>query len=211
MNDSVSYDVSSSESPLVHPTEQKIRQFATLEEGWHFMGGSSFDQSVLQRAIDVHRIALALGFYRTNAFPGLDGEVMVTLYAGVHYLELLIESRHRTITFCHEEGDTEICYKEGLSSEEAERQLSEVRNLLCDSYESSVENTILTTSWVDSTDWRSTIQEVIEEVSLSSAKNARQDPDIPYVSTFDDSIEASLEKFLFSGSSPEIFYRTIAA
>ncbi|MEZ4733902.1 MAG: hypothetical protein R3E79_42970 [Caldilineaceae bacterium] len=43
-----------------------------------------------------------LGFHETDAFPGLNGEVMVTVYQGSDYWEFTLEPTE-TITFVYEQ------------------------------------------------------------------------------------------------------------
>jgi len=67
-----------------------------------------------------------MGLLETDAFPGLNGEVMFTVYANDHYLEFALEA-DGAVAFCHEEADREVCYREGLSFEEARAKLREFK------------------------------------------------------------------------------------
>ena len=102
----------------VQATEDKIRKFADLGEGWNYGEGINFRQSVLDDAISLNRRAIALGFSETDAFPGVNGGIMVTVYHHDHYLEFIIEP-DGMITFCQEKRSKEISYQEELSLEEA--------------------------------------------------------------------------------------------
>ena len=75
-----------------HITEKKIQSFKELESGWHYGEGVSIKQSVLDNAILLNQEAINQAFYETDAFPGLNGEVMVTIYSGEHYLEFTLEA-----------------------------------------------------------------------------------------------------------------------
>ncbi|MBA7696828.1 hypothetical protein ES703_105480 [subsurface metagenome] len=55
--------------------------------------------------------------FRTNAFPGLRGQVLVTVYRGNQYLEFSVEP-DGTVAFLHEVDDREIDYREKLAPEE---------------------------------------------------------------------------------------------
>ncbi len=96
-------------------TERKIRDFANLPNGWHYGSGKSPSAENIERGVFYSHLFNLYGFSRTNAFPGIDGEVMVTAYADDLYLEILIETDGK-LRFVHEKGDETILYKEGLSN-----------------------------------------------------------------------------------------------
>lgn len=110
-------------------TVKKIHDFRTLVKGWSYGEGELFNNSVLNNAISLLQEASKLGFHTTDAFPGLNGEVMCTIYHENHYLEFVIEL-DGNITFVHEKSDDEICYQEGLSLQEAKKKVEELKKLI---------------------------------------------------------------------------------
>lgn len=72
---------------------------------------------MLDRAIALHRELLCQGYSRTNAFPGLNGEVLVTAYHEKHYYEFCLEL-DGMVTFVHEIDDEEIGRRERLAPDE---------------------------------------------------------------------------------------------
>lgn len=93
-------------------TEAKLQRFKELKQGWHYGEGKPVNPACLQKAITLNQI---LGpTVKTNAFPGIWGEVVLAIYVQNHYLEFTFES-DGTTTFCHEEDDKEVCYRESLS------------------------------------------------------------------------------------------------
>ena len=68
-----------------HVTERKIRNFSRRVLGWHFGDGVAFSQNVLEGALELHRAALAQGLFETDAFPGIRGQIVVTIYRSQHY------------------------------------------------------------------------------------------------------------------------------
>ena len=84
-------------------TLEKIDSFGDLEAGWHYTEGVRFDPKVLEAAKSLVVKANEVGFEKTDAFPGLNGEVMVTIYHGDLYSEYTVEPDFRVI-FCQEEG-----------------------------------------------------------------------------------------------------------
>jgi hypothetical protein len=112
------------EEPSYDKTHKKILSFRALKKGWHFGEGVPLDELKLTQAIELNREAVQLGFLRTNAFPGVDGEIRVTVYHQEHYLEFTIETDD-TITYIHEIDNREIENREGLSLEEAKGEIKE--------------------------------------------------------------------------------------
>lgn len=103
-------------------TEKKINSFKQLKKGWHYGEGVSFKSTVLKQAIELNSYARSLGFLKTDAFPGINGEIMVTIYHLEHYLEFTIEDTE-TITFCREKNDIETSYQEGLKFEQVKEKI----------------------------------------------------------------------------------------
>jgi len=122
-----------------HPTEEKIRGFKELQDGWHYGEGVSFDDTILDDAISLNQEAINLAFFDTDAFPGLDGEIMLTIYWGEHYLEFTLEP-NGCATFYREESDEEIYYQEGLPFREIKAKIGEFRKETWRESESLVES-----------------------------------------------------------------------
>lgn len=97
-------------------TLEKIQSFAHFEAGWSFGEGVAFAQITLAKAVQLAKTAHMLGFHETDAFPGLKGEIMVTVYQGNEYWEFTLEPAE-TIIFVYERDDETITYEEGLPFE----------------------------------------------------------------------------------------------
>lgn len=110
-------------------TEHKIEGFQTKEYGWHYGEGVAFERATLDRAVSLHREILRQDFFRTNAFPGLRGQVLVTVYHQNHYWEFCVEP-DGTVAFLHEVDDREIDQREKLTPEQAEVMLGEAREVV---------------------------------------------------------------------------------
>ena len=106
-------------------TSKKIQSFRSLKEGWSFGEGVAFQSQILHKAIQLIKSAHALGFDETDAFPGINGEVMVTLYAGQDYWEFTIEA-DESVTFVYEAGDETRVYEEGLPFEFAVSMITNI-------------------------------------------------------------------------------------
>lgn len=165
-----------------HPTEKKINSFRELKKGWHYGEGNAPGSLTLLHAIELHKAALNQGFIETDAFPGISGEVMLTIYHRNHYLEFTIEpSGH--ITFCYEKNNEEICYKEGLSLEDAKGKILELRKEVWKSLDYLTSNTtIMTEGGADLTASHLKIQEQTRGF-LSLVGSAYSMPEILAVGT----------------------------
>jgi hypothetical protein len=106
----------------VRDTERKLRSFAALQPGWHYGEGGPIEGEILDDAIALNRYALHLGFARTNAFPGLNGEARVTIYDGEHYLEFTVEP-DRAIDYYHELDGQRVSRELGLSVQSAKDRI----------------------------------------------------------------------------------------
>jgi hypothetical protein len=107
-------------------TERKINHFSTFEPGWYYGEGRAFDPLIVEDALALNKAAVQSSFFETDAFPGTDGELVVTVYIGEHNLEFSIR-RDRSIVFCQEFGNQELKYEEGLTLQEAEARIVEFR------------------------------------------------------------------------------------
>ncbi len=99
-------------------TTAKILSFGELPVGWHYGGGVPPAKETIAAALKLNEEAEASGFDKTNAFPGIEGEIQVTAYFGALCLEFTIE-RDGGITFVKEKDDQEIAYEPTLTLDEA--------------------------------------------------------------------------------------------
>jgi hypothetical protein len=81
----VVYDMAKSE------TTEKISSFGSLQSGWNFGEGEPSRPDLIQKAIEIDNLAHNLGFNKTDAFPGPDGEVRLCVYEACVYLEFTLE------------------------------------------------------------------------------------------------------------------------
>lgn len=93
-------------SEPVNVTKDKIESFRSLEAGWNYGEGLSIDPEIISMAIDLNQYALNKGFWETDAFPGPDGSLRVTVYEEKDYLEFTIKA-DKKVTFIHEIGEEE--------------------------------------------------------------------------------------------------------
>ena len=104
-------------------TLKKILSFAQFQEGWSFGEGVAFAKSTVDKAVQLAKTAHTLGFHETDAFPGLNGEIMITVYQNNEYWEFTLEPTE-TITFVYEKADETVTHEEGLPFEFAVSMLT---------------------------------------------------------------------------------------
>ena len=81
-----------SSSDFVSATARKIESFRSLPAGWHYGQGGPLNMVVIEKALEMDGYYRKLGFTSTDAFPGADGELMITAYRGPHCIETTIST-----------------------------------------------------------------------------------------------------------------------
>lgn len=104
-------------------TVRKIRSFQDLAPGWNYGRGRPASGPTAKMAMSIYRLFVQLGFNATDAFPGDDGEIMVTAYKDNHYLECLV-APDNTLSFVYEVDDLEQKSIDRLSQTEALREIN---------------------------------------------------------------------------------------
>lgn len=180
----------------INQTEQKIRGFGKLAEGWHFGEGVRPSSDFINRALRLHSDALAMGYAETDAFPGVSGEIRVTIYRGRTYLEFTFEA-DGSVTFVHEDGGVEIEYTEHLTQHQAFQRLLKTQMRLWATSESYTRDTMIAGRH-DSKVLRSKIPPTV--VSLSSTKNVHFKKADPFARMFASFTQPRLAIPRFSGT-----------
>jgi hypothetical protein len=114
----------------ISATEQKINSFKDLPIGWHYGSGIPPSDKILALANQLNRYAGLMNFEATDAFPGIDGEVMLTVYDGDIYLEFSIEL-NGLINYVREQSDEEVDSREQISLHEAINYIEKIGILKC--------------------------------------------------------------------------------
>jgi hypothetical protein len=92
--------------------------FCDLPVGWHYGDGAPPSKETINLALRLNQEAVEAGFEKTNAFPGIEGEIQVTAWLGSLCLEFSVE-RDGGITFVQELDQQEITYESALTLDEA--------------------------------------------------------------------------------------------
>ena len=124
----------------IRQTAEKISGFKQLQNGWHYGEGAPPTDETVNVALALNQEAAAVGFTKTNAFPGIEGEIQVTIYHGPAYLEFTIEPNGR-IALVREHDQQEIESEENLSLSSALAKIRSLKGLLWVLSESSIRST----------------------------------------------------------------------
>src|ERR1039458_7833127 len=117
------YNISSARSEVVvgvptPATVKKIQGFSYLQEGWHYGNGTPPTDLIIGQAISVNNLFIQVGLTTTNAFPGVDGEIMVTAYKDEYYIECIVE-KNGNYSITAEEKQVEFENKQNVAEKEA--------------------------------------------------------------------------------------------
>ncbi len=113
-------------------TAHSIVEFSRLARGWHYGKGGPVDRQVCIWALQLLAHADKLGFTKTEAFPGVDGEVMVSIYPQDLVLDFTIEP-DGSIVFRYERDNDDVFIGENLTLEAAKRILTALGTVLWNS------------------------------------------------------------------------------
>ena len=133
-------------------TEEKLEEFRNLPDGWNFGVGGPIPANQIDAGKAVYRQLLALGFSRTDAFPGPNGEVQVTAYKSDHIISVTVEA-DGTYTVCHEQSDHDDVEEERREWAEAKQILRKIAGEIWGTSDLLTQSYSITTQ-TDSATWR---------------------------------------------------------
>ena len=118
-------------SSAFDPTESKILSFASLGNGWHYGTGIAFSEAAIDDALLIHRQVFFKGYTRTNAFPGQNGEIQVTMYHKDHFFGFEREASGLW-NITHEINDHEVEFLERETCDRVIGYINALRSKICD-------------------------------------------------------------------------------
>lgn len=184
-----------------YQTINKIHEFGKRQPGWHFGEGVSPSRMVLNKAKSITEKAYISGF-ETDAFPGIDGEIMIAVYYKNDYLEFTIET-NGNITFVREKGEEQITYREGLSLNNALNELDKFGKHIWN-ISGTFTKTITIKGVSDSKVWLSRTHQ--DQVFPAYLKAAFRPSETQYVATSQNIIQEFPQLQLSIGSLPSTNY-----
>jgi hypothetical protein len=100
-------------------TDNTIRSFAFLPLGWDYGNGGPIQKNIIDAAIEWNGFLGTQGF-KTDAFPGGGGEIVISASFGDHYLEVISETKVM-LTETYNIREKQVIYRLQKSSDEAKK------------------------------------------------------------------------------------------
>jgi len=187
---------------IQHQSLRKINEFCNFSKGWHFNEGVPPTKKIARKAIILVEHAI-MSMFDTDVFPGIDGEVMVTIYHKNHYLEFTIETDEQ-VTFVYQINNKDVAYEESISFDSALKKLNYFSESIWNTSELSTAS-IMTQESKSSKAWPSEIhhQEVYQLYQESVSKQTAP----IYVNTYLNFIPESHQILQSIGCSPQTNYQ----
>ena len=113
-------------------TVRKINEFGSLPKGWNFGSGIPSRKDTAKLAKKVLEFGVAEGFVRHDAFPGINGQIILTMYVRNHCLEFDIADDGK-ISIVWEEGDKDNGDWESLSLAQTKDKILELKGKIWNS------------------------------------------------------------------------------
>jgi hypothetical protein len=177
-------------------TASKIRSFSHLPPGWHYSAGSAPTQDIIEAAIKWNAELIRFGFHTTDAFPGINGEIMVTAYLGPHYVEILFDTDFR-VSLTYENNNQELRCLERATEPAAFEALREIAGEIWSTSAYFTQNTSIDSA-TNSKAWPSRSMTMEHQSLNDSVWIPRATPS---VNTFGGITKMSVESRPFSGFS----------
>lgn len=145
---------------VVSKALKKLNSFSELERGWHYGSGLPISGEVLSYAREMLSLFESFGISNTNAFPGRDGEVLLTGHRGGIYIGLTIEASLLVTLVC-EDGGEDARYVENCGKEQIKAELKSVaaEKWLTSDLSTPASSTMIK---VDSATWHSRTRQTVE-------------------------------------------------
>ena len=97
--------------------EARIMNFTSLEKGWHYGRGAVPSMELATFALRVVSQLRSLGISKFEAFPTVDGEILVSAYQGDVCIDALVTAA-QAINLVVERGGEEVFARDQMSSSE---------------------------------------------------------------------------------------------
>lgn len=128
-------------------TVKKVNSFAALPLGWHYGTGGPASRSIIEKSLEYIAHFVSLGFSKTDAFAGEDGQVLVSAYMDEYCLEITIETDHSFTVSCDFQGSSKFFepdLSEAVALNELRQLATEIVKEECATFVWSASNTTTT-------------------------------------------------------------------
>lgn len=124
-------------------TEKKLNDFLSLKKGWYYGEGKSIDSKTIFIIKDLLYYVEAQGFTETDTFPGLNGDVRLTIYYNEYYIEITLDE-NCIFLLTIEKNDNEIISDKKFNETEIKKEINTYgKKLIWDTLDSSTSATMI--------------------------------------------------------------------
>ncbi|MGE0885636.1 MAG: hypothetical protein AB7P14_18975 [Blastocatellales bacterium] len=116
--------------PAQSETRDKLISFAYLPLGWNFGEGVPAKELPLKRAFAILEALENIGFYYTDAYPGLDGGILLSAYALPDYYDFKI-NLDGYVNVIHTRGEEDLFSQEAMSITQVINKIKEFASQKC--------------------------------------------------------------------------------
>jgi hypothetical protein len=188
--------------PNPNKTNKNIFKFLKLQKGWRYGEGIPPSENTVSKAILINEVMKQAGYPKTNASPGVGGQIQVNGYYDNIHLEFDIDT-DGSISLVVEENNEEIAEETDLSVGDA---IAEINSRGKQWISSNSSMTMISMPMkIDSTAQHLTDQVTIE-VSQSLMWTVLEPKVIPSANTLPFTTLQNEENPSFTGKSQEIAY-----
>ena len=196
------------EQGLRQAVAQKIRSFAELPEGWHFGEGVGATRAAVDSALVINTLLADHQARNIEAFPCIDGGVLVHGYQGADVLEIQCDPDSR-VHLVHEREGNLVGEREAVSTDDIECYLGELAWRSTSSFVFST-HSITAMSWAD-IPAPPFNRLLLVSASLCSIHDVESIAADRNASTFKISTKGTVPPQPFFGDSAQTYYRQNAA
>jgi hypothetical protein len=112
-----------------YPIISKISGFEKLGERWHYGEGCRFDKKTIEAALDFSFYLYNNLFTKLDAFPGLNGEILIRAYLPMTSIEIFIESNLNANFIVEDLSGNDLFNSTELSINDLKKQILSHRQL----------------------------------------------------------------------------------
>ncbi len=185
----------------------KLIGFAYLSNGWHYNQGVPAKEHTLKTALMLLSGLEEAGFHYTDAYPGIDGSVMISAYDLPDSYDFNVKPSG-LITVAHDRESDDLFYQEGMTVDGALGKIKDFGASKCHTSDYLISGTTTAGSTDDLKATPSRTQKTAQEFPSLTSIAPDVNPAV-FVNTLPTFIIRPLERQSFSGKSRTSLFQTI--
>ena len=121
-------------------TNDKLLSFLDLQDGWCYGEGRAPSRTMVDLLVKINDFVFSIGFSKTDAFPRVNGVIVLSIYEGDFLIDLSMNPSGDTCSLSMERNEVEILDEEDISLRDAIKHL-ESAGTTCRLYDASISAT----------------------------------------------------------------------